>query len=443
MRTLLILMACLILQTISSQPKIVLVQNGESEWSKLNLFVGWSDDPLSEQGRKDVIQSGKLLKEGGFQFDVCYTSSLRRAIHTAFYILDELDQLHIPISKALHLNDRHYGALQGLNKKALAEKYGSEQINIWQRSYDIPPPALEEDDERHPANQKKYKIHSKSILPFHESLRDTIKRVGSYFNEVIFPDLKSGKNILIIAHGDSLKGIIKYLDNLSEQEIVDLNIPKAVPFVYEFDENFNPIKRYYLGNQVDIFDRINSSKNTDLNLDIIIVDKLSEKQEKEVWEIVKKSDNDFIPPLSARTDTVHKFSDHKEVQNAKKEEVLAKFFYELKKESFVLILNDGKIEGFMSFIKEYPLKIDQGTIICDYITIIIIDPNCRNKGYTQKMYYEILTARKEKKIATRTWSTNNSHMNILDKLGFKLIQRDINDRGENIDSVYYLKTPKN
>ena len=441
MRILFFLMASFIIQSISEPSKLVLVRHGESEWKKLNLFVGWTDVPLSEQGRKEAIQGGKLLKEGGYKFDVCYTSILKRAIHTAFHLLDELDQLYIPVLKGFHLNDKHYGALQGLNKKEMKEKYGADQVKAWRKSYDIPPPALDEDDERNPANQEQYKSYPKDNLPLHESLKDTIDRVISYYNEVIFPDIKSGKRVLITAHGHSLKALIKHLDNISEEEIVDLDIPNGIPLVYEFDKDLKPIKSYYLGIQESINKYINTFKILDSTTIILIVDKLSEKQEKEVWEIMKNSDKDFIPPLSARVDTTHKFSGINQGRNEINNEGPIKYFEEIKKESFVLVLNNGKIEGFMSFIKEYSLETDGGNEICDYITTIIIDSNSRNKGYTKKMYYVILNERKEKKLATRTWSTNYSHLHILDTLGFKLVQRDINDRGENIDTVYYLRNP--
>ena len=450
MTKLLLLMACIILHSISEQPKLVLVKHGESEWKKLNLFDGWGDGPLSEQGHKEAIQGGKLLKEGGYSFDVCYTSFLKRSIHTAFHLLDELDQLYIPILKGLNLNDRHYGALQGLNKRETEEKYGSDQVNTWKRSYDIPPPALDEEDQRNPANQEKYKKYPNNVLPLHESIKDTNDRVISYFSEVIFPDIKSGKNVLVTAHGDTLKAIIKHLDQISEQEIIEMEIPNAIPLVYEFDYDLKPTKRYYLGNHDNYKNKFNALNIFNSNLNIIIVDKLNKQQEKEVWEIIKKADYDFIPPLSDRTDTVHKFMGHNPEKtqnqvnpekNGRNGEGPIQFFEEIKKESFLLILNNGKIEGFFSFVKDYPLEIDQGTIICDYITIIIIDPDCRNKGYTQKMYDVILNERKEKNIATRTWSTNYAHMHILNNLGFKLVQRDINDRGPNIDSVYYLKKP--
>ena len=447
MVALLFLMIALITQSNCELTKLVLVRHGKSEWSKLNLFTGWTDVPLSDKGHEEAILGGKLLKEGGYKFDICYTSFLKRAIHTAFHLLDEIDQLYIPISKSFHLNGRHYGALQGLNKKEISEKYGSEKVKTWRKSFHIPPPALEEKDERNPANQERYKNYPKKHLPLHESLKDIFDRVVSYYNEVILPDIKLGKKVLITAHGNSLKALIKYLDNISEQEIVDLKIRTNTPIIYEFDDNLKPIKRYYLDyqdNPNDILNKIKAIKDQDSNsnLNIIIVNKLSEEQEKEVWEIVKSADNDFIPSLSSRVDTVQKFKNLKSVPNKKDNNGPIKFFEEIKKESFALIIKNGKIEGFMSFIEDYSLSLNEGVVICDYITTIIIDKNSRNKGYTQKMYNIILNQRKDKKIATRTWSKNLSHMHILDRLGFKLVQRDKDDRGVNIDTVYYLKNPE-
>ena len=263
MRVSLILMAVAALQVICEPTKLVLVRHGESEWNKLNLFTGWTDVPLSDKGREEAIDGGKLLKEGGYKFDVCYTSVLKRAIHTAFHVLDELDQLYIPVYKDFHLNERHYGALQGLNKKETAEKYGADQVKAWRRSFDIPPPALEENDERNPANQEQYKGTDKKDLPLHESLKDTIARVVPYYNEVIVPEIKAGKKVLIAAHGNSLRALVKYLDNISDKEIVDLNIPTGVPLVYELDKDLKPIKHYYLGDQDAINAKINAVKNQD------------------------------------------------------------------------------------------------------------------------------------------------------------------------------------
>jgi 2,3-bisphosphoglycerate-dependent phosphoglycerate mutase len=239
-------MIAIVMQANCEITKVVLVRNGESEWSKQNLFTGWTDVPLSNRGHEDAIRGGKLLRERGYKFDICYTSFLKRAIHTAIHLLDEIDQLYIPMFKSLHLNGRHYGALQGLNKKDITEKYGLEQVNKWRKSFSVPPPPLEEKDERNPANQEQYKNYQKNNLPLHESLKDTTERVVSFYNEIILPEIKSGKKVLITAHSNSLKALIKYLDDISEEEIVDLTIQSNNPLVYEFDYEYKPIKRYYL-----------------------------------------------------------------------------------------------------------------------------------------------------------------------------------------------------
>ena len=421
-------------QSHSELIKLVLVRNGESTWSQMNLFVGWTDVRLSEKGKNDAKNAGKLLREGGYIFDICYTSFLKRAIQTAIHLLDEIDQLHIPIVKHYSLNGKHYGALQGLNKKDTLDKYGTDKVKAWRKSYDFPPPSLDETDERNPANQDKYKNYPKENLPLHESFKDTINRVIPYYEEVILPEIKSGKKVLITAHSNSLKALIKHLDDLPEQQILDLKIRNGVPIIYELDINLKPIKRYYLDNQseqIDIFSQIQ-----DISLKIISVEKLTEEQEQLVYQICVKADTDFVPPLSARTDTIQKFKDIPNVPNSNGPKI---FFEEIKKEQFIFIINDGKIEGFMSFIKDYELHLDDEIIICDYITTIIIDSKNRNKGYTKKMYDVILNERKGRNIGTRTWSTNHSHLHILDKLGFKLVRTDKDDRGKNIDSVYYLK----
>jgi len=263
MRVTFLLLTLLAMQAICEPTKLVLVRHGESEWNKLNLFTGWTDVPLSDKGHEEAISGGKVLKEGGYKFDICYTSVLKRAIHTAFHVLDELDQLYIPVLKDYHLNERHYGALQGLNKKETAEKYGSDKVKQWRRSFDIPPPALEENDERNPANQEQYRGVPKKDLPLHESLKDTIARVVPYYNDVIVPDIKAGKKVLIAAHGNSLRALVKYLDNISDEEIVELNIPTGVPLVYELDKDLKPIKHYYLGDQDAINAAINAVKNQD------------------------------------------------------------------------------------------------------------------------------------------------------------------------------------
>ena len=243
--------------------KLVLIRHGESEWNKLNLFTGWTDVELSEKGVEEAKNGGKLLKEGGYSFDVCYTSYLKRAIHTAWHVLDGVDEAYIPVIKDWHLNERHYGALQGLNKAETAAKYGAEQVHQWSRSFDIAPPELEADDPRNPANQVQYKGVDPKVLPLHESLKDTIARVVPYYNEVIVPEIKAGKKVLIAAHGNSLRALVKYLDNISDADIAGLNIPTGVPLVYELDEDLKPIKHYYLGDQEKIAAKINAVKNQD------------------------------------------------------------------------------------------------------------------------------------------------------------------------------------
>ena len=243
--------------------KLVLIRHGESEWNKLNLFTGWTDVELSEKGVEEAKNGGKLLKEGGYSFDVCYTSYLKRAIHTAWHVLDGVDEAYIPVIKDWHLNERHYGALQGLNKAETAAKYGAEQVHQWRRSFDIAPPELEADDPRNPANQVQYKGVDPKVLPLHESLKDTIARVVPYYNEVIVPEIKAGKKVLIAAPGSSLRALVKYLDNISDADIAGLNIPTGVPLVYELDEDLKPIKHYYLGDQEKIAAKINAVKNQD------------------------------------------------------------------------------------------------------------------------------------------------------------------------------------
>ena len=232
--------------------KLVLVRHGESVWNKENRFTGWTDVELSDKGRNEAQEAGKLLKAEGFTFDYAYTSVLKRAIHTLWNILDEVDQQWLPVEKSWKLNERHYGALQGLDKKATAEQYGDEQVHIWRRSYDISPPELTKDDDRFPGKDPRYASLTEAELPLTESLALTIDRVTPYWEEVIKPRVASGDKVIIAAHGNSLRALVKYLDNMSEEEILELNIPTAVPLVYEFDENMKPIKRYYLGNAEEI-----------------------------------------------------------------------------------------------------------------------------------------------------------------------------------------------
>lgn len=229
--------------------KLVLVRHGESEWNKLNLFTGWTDVDLSEKGHEEAKAAGKLLKAEGYDFDVCYTSYLKRAIHTLNHILDEMDRVWLPVNKTWKLNERHYGALQGLNKSETAEKYGEDQVKIWRRSFDVKPPVLDENDERNPANQAIYAGVDKKELPLTESLETTIERVVPYFENVIKKDMQAGKKVIIAAHGNSLRALVKYFDNMSKEEILGVNIPTGVPLVYEFDDNFKVLKKYYLGDQ--------------------------------------------------------------------------------------------------------------------------------------------------------------------------------------------------
>ena len=229
--------------------KLVLVRHGESEWNKLNLFTGWTDVDLSEKGHEEAAAAGRLLKAEGYDFDVCYTSYLKRAIHTLNHILDEMDRVWLPVTKTWKLNERHYGALQGLNKSETAEKYGEDQVKIWRRSFDVKPPKLEATDDRNPANQAIYASVDPKELPLTESLETTIERVVPYFEDVIKKDMKAGKRVIIAAHGNSLRALVKYFDNMSKEEILGVNIPTGVPLVYEFDDNFKVIKKYYLGDQ--------------------------------------------------------------------------------------------------------------------------------------------------------------------------------------------------
>ena len=222
--------------------KLVLVRHGESVWNKENKFTGWTDVDLSENGIKEARMAGQLLKSNNYTFDVAYTSVLKRANHTLDIILDELN-LKIPINYTWHLNERHYGALQGLNKDETRKKYGDEQVRIWRRSYDVRPPELNSNDKRYQEMRTKYKDY----LPHTECLKDTIERVVPYFKEHILPDLQDNKKVIIVAHGNSLRGLIKYLDNIGDEEITTLEIPTGKPIVYELDTNMKPLKHYYLG----------------------------------------------------------------------------------------------------------------------------------------------------------------------------------------------------
>jgi 2,3-bisphosphoglycerate-dependent phosphoglycerate mutase len=232
--------------------KVVLLRHGESIWNKENLFTGWTDVDLSEKGKEEAIKGGKLLKDGGYNFDLAYTSVLKRAIRTLWYVLDELDLMWIPVERSWRLNERHYGALQGLNKAQTAAKYGDEQVHTWRRSYDIQPPALEKNDKRYPGNDPRYKNLKESEIPLTECLKDTVERFLPFWNNTIAPSIKEGKKIIIAAHGNSLRALVKHLDNIPDEEIVGLNIPTGVPLVYELDNELGPIKHYYLGDQEEI-----------------------------------------------------------------------------------------------------------------------------------------------------------------------------------------------
>ncbi len=232
--------------------KLVLVRHGESEWNRLNLFTGWTDVPLSEKGRAEAAEGGRLLKAEGYDFDLCYTSYLRRAIHTLDLVLEQMDRSWLPVEKNWRLNERHYGTLQGLNKAETAAKYGEEQVLVWRRSFDVPPPELEENDERSPRTQEQYRGIDSAQLPLTESLAITIERAWPYFESTILPKMKEGKRVLIAAHGNSLRALVKKFDKLSDEEIIGVNIPTGVPLVYEFDDDLNVLKKFYLGDQAAI-----------------------------------------------------------------------------------------------------------------------------------------------------------------------------------------------
>lgn len=229
--------------------KVVLVRHGESEWNKSNRFTGWTDVDLTEQGIEEAREAGRLLKAEGYEFDFAYSSVLKRAIRTLWIILDEMDLLWLPVERSWRLNERHYGALQGLNKAETAARYGDEQVLIWRRSYDVPPPALEPTDERFPGNDRRYASLKPDELPLTECLKDTVARFLPYWHESIAPRILSGQRLIIAAHGNSIRALVKYLDNISDSDIVELNIPTGIPLVYELDAELKPITSYYLGDQ--------------------------------------------------------------------------------------------------------------------------------------------------------------------------------------------------
>ena len=227
--------------------KLVLLRHGQSLWNKENRFTGWTDVDLTEQGRAEAREAGRLLSQEGFAFDVAHTSVLKRAIRTLWIALDEMDAMWVPVHRSWRLNERHYGALQGLNKAETAEKHGMDQVQIWRRSYDTPPPPLERSDERYPGQDRRYESLAESDLPLTECLKDTVARFLPHWKDVIAPDVASGKSVIIAAHGNSLRALVKYLDDVSDEDIVGLNIPTGVPLIYELDDDLRPIRHYYLG----------------------------------------------------------------------------------------------------------------------------------------------------------------------------------------------------
>lgn len=227
--------------------KLVLLRHGESYWNKENRFTGWTDVDLSPQGQIEARSSGQILKAEGYTFDCAFTSVLKRAIRTLWIVQDEMDLMWIPVENSWRLNERHYGALQGLNKAETAAKFGDDQVKIWRRSYDTPPPPLEPDDERYPGKDPRYANLSDGELPVTECLKDTVARMLPYWHETIAPVVKDGRKVVIAAHGNSLRALVKYLDNISEERIVELNIPTGIPLVYELEDNLKPIRHYYLG----------------------------------------------------------------------------------------------------------------------------------------------------------------------------------------------------
>lgn len=240
--------------------KIVLLRHGESTWNKENRFTGWTDVPLSAKGKKEAKQAGKVLKKEGFSFDIAFDSVLKRSNQTREIVLKTM-KIKVPVIEAWQLNERHYGALQGLNKAETAAKYGEAQVLKWRRSYDIRPPALEKTDKKYPGNDPKYKNISKKNLPTAECLKDTVKRVLPYWKKEIAPRLKKGKKVIIFAHGNSLRALVKHLSNISDRDIIDLNIPTGIPLVYELNKNLKPIRSYYLASPQELKKRMESVKN--------------------------------------------------------------------------------------------------------------------------------------------------------------------------------------
>jgi 2,3-bisphosphoglycerate-dependent phosphoglycerate mutase len=227
--------------------KLILLRHGQSDWNLKNLFTGWTDVDLTELGRQEALEAGRLIQAEGLDFDIAYTSVLKRAIRTLWIVMDRMDRMWVPVVRAWELNERHYGALQGLDKVETARRYGTAQVQLWRRSYDVPPPPLDDDDERHPRLDPRYAGVDPALLPATESLKETLGRVEPYWNEHIAPSVRSGTRVLIAAHGNSLRALVKMLDGLSDEEIVTLNIPTGIPLVYDLDEGLNAVERRYLG----------------------------------------------------------------------------------------------------------------------------------------------------------------------------------------------------
>jgi 2,3-bisphosphoglycerate-dependent phosphoglycerate mutase len=232
--------------------KLVLVRHGESQWNKENKFTGWVDVDLSDKGKQEAKRAGEILKKEGYTFDIAYTSVLKRAIRTLWIILDEMDLMWIHVIRSWRLNERMYGALQGLNKSEMAAKYGEEQVHIWRRSYDVPPPALTKDSDMYPGKDRRYAELKEKEIPLTECLKDTVARVIPFWKKEIAPKIKSGKRVLVAAHGNSLRALVKYIDNIADADIVGMNIPTGMPLVYELDKNLKPLNRYYLGDPEEV-----------------------------------------------------------------------------------------------------------------------------------------------------------------------------------------------
>lgn len=241
--------------------KLVLLRHGESQWNQENRFTGWTDIDLSAKGRQEAITAGQLLSQQDYHFDIAFTSVLKRAIRTLWLTLDQMDLMWIPVYRDWRLNERHYGALQGLNKAETAQQHGEEQVKLWRRSYAIPPPALAKTDSRYPGQDKRYQTLNETEIPVTESLKDTVERFLPAWNQSIAPTIQSGKQVLIAAHGNSLRALVKYLDNIADEDIVGVNIPTGMPLVYELDAQLKPINHYYLGDQQALQQAMNSVAN--------------------------------------------------------------------------------------------------------------------------------------------------------------------------------------